>query len=89
MRLPEAKRGPQQAGEEGGDMTNNTGQTVKLSNRDWGGIVIGLVSFTSVIVGSWAATNVSVARLEEQVEALEVRISVLEMTIRSNTWVGQ
>ena len=70
-------------------MTNNTGQTVKLSNRDWGGIVIGLVSFTSVIVGSWAATNVSVARLEEQVEALEVRISVLEMTIRSNTWVGQ
>ena len=70
-------------------MTDNTGQTVKLSHRDWGGIVLALFGGLAVIVASWSSTNISVARLEEQVEALEARISVLEMTIRSNAWMSQ
>ena len=64
-------------------MTRNTdGETVTLSNRDWGRILITLISGLAIIVASWSTVTISVARLEEQVSSLKDRIGLLEDTVR-------
>lgn len=64
-------------------MTRNTdGETVTLSNRDWGRILITLISGLAIIVASWSTVTISVARLEEQVSSLKDRIVLLEDTVR-------
>tara|TARA_Y100000401_G_scaffold96237_1_gene83237 strand:+ start:557 stop:727 length:171 start_codon:yes stop_codon:yes gene_type:complete len=49
-------------------------------------ITAALLAALAVLVASWSSTNISVARLEEKVDALESRIAVLELTIRANAW---
>ena len=67
-------------------MTDDRGQVVRLSQRDWTRIVLGVASGVLVLGATWVSMQVSVARLEEQVNSLEARISILEMTIRANSW---
>ena len=61
---------------------NHDGETVTLSNRDWGRILITLISGLAIIVASWSTVTISVARLEEQVSSLKDRIGLLEDTVR-------
>jgi len=57
-----------------------------LDYKDMAKITAALLAALAVLVASWSSTNISVARLEEKVDALESRIAVLELTIRANAW---
>lgn len=67
-------------------MTRPDGTTVRLDYKDMAKIATALIAALAVLVASWTSTNISVARLEEKVDALESRIAVLELTIRANAW---
>ena len=67
-------------------MTRPDGTTVRLDYKDMAKITAALLAALAVLVASWSSTNISVARLEEKVDALESRIAVLELTIRANAW---
>jgi len=67
-------------------LTRPDGTTVRLDYKDMAKITAALLAALAVLVASWSSTNISVARLEEKVDALESRIAVLELTIRANAW---
>ena len=67
-------------------MTDERGQVVTLSNRDWLKILAWIFGSLGILVASWTSVQLSVARLEAQVEAMGLRIELLEDTVKAHAW---
>ena len=67
-------------------MTDDRGQVVTLNQRDWVKILCWMLGLVTVVIASWTSIQVSVARLEAQVDGLQLRISLLEDTVKAQAW---
>ena len=67
-------------------MTDDRGQVVTLNQRDWVKILCWMLALVTVVIASWTSIQVSVARLEAQVDGLQLRISLLEDTVKAQAW---
>ena len=69
-------------------MTDDRGQVVTLNQRDWVKILCWGLALVTVVIASWTTLQVSVARLEAQVDGLQMRIGLLEDTVKAHAWTS-